>query len=414
VSGSRRAGASSRRLAGVALVVLPLAAAARLAMPAPDFYATRPPFERPIAAQRVPRGLASLSAAECGRCHTQIYREWRQSVHAQAWTDLQFQAELHKEPGVRWLCVNCHTPLVNQIDSVVVALHAGDVERPARRANPAFDASLRSEGITCASCHVRDGAVEGPFGAAGAPHAVRLNPAFRKADQCLRCHQAVQAYPGKNFVCTFQTGDEWRAGPHAARGRICQDCHMPEVRRPLAAGGPVRRTGFHGWIGSHLRKGGENAPSLWDSLAAKLPPGVALRGDPAPRLAPGVAAVWRVRAVNANAGHRLPTGDPERGVWIQLAALSGNGDTLAATEHRIEQRYQWWPTVRKLSDNRLAPGDSTTVTLRYRVPRGAYRLVARAVNSRISDANADYHRLPASYARRAEVARIERSVPAAR
>ena len=70
--------------------------------------------------------------------------------------------------------------------------------------------------------------------------------------------------------------------------------------------------------------------------------------------------------------------------------------------------------MRKLADDRLAPGESVTVTLRYRVPRGAYRLAARAVNSRISDENAAYHRLPDTYPRRVEVARVERGVPGAR
>jgi hypothetical protein len=399
-----------RRLAGAVLAVLPIVAAACAGGRPADFYATRPLFEQPLPFQRVPRGLESLSAAECGRCHIEIYREWRQSVHAQAWTDPQFQAELHKQPGVAWMCVNCHTPLRNQLDSLVTSLRDGDVERPACRANPRFDPTLMGEGITCAACHVRDGAVEGPFGETHAPHAVRFNAAFRSSDLCLRCHQAVQAYPGKNFVCTFQTGDEWRNGPQASRGQICQDCHMPAVHRPLASGGPVRRTGLHGWIGSRLRKGDETAPALWDSMAAQVEPGVALDADPAPRAAALALASWSVRAVNANAGHRLPTGDPERGVWIELAAVGAAGDTLARAGHRIEQSFQWSPVVKKLSDNRLGPGESTTVTLRYRVPRGGYRLVARAVNSRISDANADYHRLPRSYPRRAEVARVERVV----
>ena len=401
-----------RRLAGAVLIILPIAAVACMRASAKDFYATRPPFERPLPAQRVPRGLTSLSASECGRCHGEIYREWQQSVHAQAWSDVQFQAELAKQPGVGWLCVNCHTPLRNQIDSLVVSLSENDVERPLRRANTDFDPALRPEGITCAACHVRDGAVEGPFGDRRAPHAVRYNADFRSADFCLRCHQAVQAYPGKNFVCTFQTGDEWREGRHAQEGRICQDCHMPAVERALVAGGPIRRTGRHGWIGSRLRKGGETAPSLWDSLAALLPPGIELRVDPAPAGETGTAAVWNVSALNANAGHRLPTGDPERGVVIHLEAVTAAGDTIARAEHAIEQRYQWTPVVRKLSDDRLSPGDSVTVTLRYRVPAGPYRLVASAINSRISDANADYHRLPASYPRRVEVARVERPVPA--
>jgi hypothetical protein len=307
------------------------------------------------------------------------------------------------------MCVNCHTPLRNQLDSLVTGLVAGDVERPLKRRNPSYVAALRDEAITCAACHVRDGAVEGPFADARAPHATRYSPAFRSASLCLRCHQAVQAYPGKNFICTFNTGHEWQAGPLAGRGVICQDCHMPPVRRALAPGGPMRRSGTHGWIGSHLRKGLEPSVALWDSLASRVGPGVELEAGPAPRARPGAEAAWTVMAVNARAGHWLPTGDPEREVRVELAALTAAGDTLARTTLVVAQRYEWHPAVRKLSDNRLAPGAGAAVTLRYRVPPGAYRLVARAVNSRISDANADYHHLPPWYPRRVEVARVERA-----
>jgi hypothetical protein len=398
-----------KRRAALVLLIVPLAAACGPAAP-PDFYASRPGFERPLPAQSVPQGLESLSSRECGSCHVEIYREWQQSVHAQAWSDRQFQAELHKQPGVRWLCVNCHTPLRNQIDSLVVTLQGGDVDRPVRHANAVFDPALRSEGVACAACHVRDGAVEGPFADAGAPHAVRNNPMFRSADLCLGCHEAVQAYPGKNFVCTFQTGEEWRQSPHAAAGHVCQDCHMPRVDRPLVAGGVVRRSGRHGWIGSHLRKGGETLPALWDSLADLVPPGVVLIADRAPTARVGDSTAWTVLATNANAGHRLPTGDPERGVFLHLEAVTDAGDTLARAEHVIAQRYQWWPQVKQLSDNRLALSESVALTLRYRVPRGGYRLVARAVNERISDANADYHHLPSRYTRRVQVTRVERRV----
>ena len=182
---------------------------------------------------------------------------------------------------------------------------------------------------------------------------------------------------------------------------------MPRVDRSLVAGGMVRRSGRHGWIGSHLPKGGETLPALWDSLADFVPPGVALIADHAPTARAGDSTAWTVRATNATAGHRLPTGDPERGVFLHLEAVTDAGDTLARAEQVIAQRYQWWPEVKKLSDNRLALSESVVLTLRYRVPRGGYRLVARAVNQRISDANADLHRLPASYPRRVEVARIE-------
>ena len=79
------------------------------------FYETRPRVERPQAGwQRVPEGLADLRAATCGECHPQIYEEWRVSTHGQAWSDRQLQAEMAKS-GNRWLCNNCHTPLLNQM-----------------------------------------------------------------------------------------------------------------------------------------------------------------------------------------------------------------------------------------------------------------------------------------------------------
>jgi len=395
---------------GLLLIAL-LVVAVAVASAAQDFYDTRPAHERPLPAQRIPAGLHSLSSRECGTCHVAIYREWQQSVHAQAWRDPQFQAELKKEPPLSWLCVNCHTPLRDQLDSLVVDLAAGDVAKARRVANPDFVPALRVEGVGCASCHVRDGAVEGPYRDVKARHAVRFSAALRGAEVCLRCHQAVQAYPGKNFVCTFQTGDEWRSSSYAARGVACQHCHMPQVTRPLVAGGPARAGRLHGWIGSHLRKGLETDPALWDSLAGRLRPGVELDPDPVPHAAPGTEATWNVRVVNAHAGHDLPTEDPERALRIGLAALSSAGDTLARSEHVIAQRYRWYPTVEKLSDNRLAPGAHVAVTLRFRVPPGAYRLEAWALNERISDANADYHHLPPWYPRRAEVARVELGAP---
>lgn len=397
-------------LLALAACLLASCAAERDGLPA--FYASRDTLEQPFAHQRVPKGLKSLSADECGACHTAIWREWKQSVHAQAWVDEQFQAELKKQPGVAWMCVNCHTPLVNQLDSLVVKLEDGDVEKPVLRPNPRFaGAALKHEAITCAVCHVRDGAVEGPHGDTKAPHATRRNPALRTSEFCLRCHQAVQAYPGKTFVCTFATGDEWRAGPFFAAGTVCQDCHMSALDRPSADGAPVRRVGMHGWIGSHLRKGHETIPALWDSLAAARPPGAALAADTTLARVGRDSLAWTVRVSNANAGHRLPTGDPERALIVTLVALDARGDTLATSVTRIAQRWEWWPAPKKLADDRLAPGESRALALRLPAHVRPAKLVASAVNERISDANAEYHRLPASYVRRAEVARVEFTPP---
>ena len=141
----------------------------------------------------------------------------------------QFQAEWAKD-GQVFVCRNCHTPLQNQQETVVTGLIAGDYHRPVEAANPSFDPALRTEAITCAVCHVRDGFVIGPYGN-DAPHAVRQDPALLSAQACLNCHN-VQGELSPTLVCTFTTGDEWQRSPYPARGETCITCHMPEVQRP--------------------------------------------------------------------------------------------------------------------------------------------------------------------------------------
>ena len=202
------------------------------------FLASRPQYERPLDDGFTPvPGLPDLSAKTCGGCHAALYEEWRVSTHALAWVDPQFQAEIKKSDN-RWMCVNCHTPLLSQQPVWAVGLLDGDVERPRRVPNPMFNASFQDEGITCAACHVRDGVIHGPGVSKGAPapHPVQVDPDFSSSAVCERCHQAVATYPGKGFVCTFDTGEEWRAGPYPAQGKDCRTCHMPSTERPLVAG----------------------------------------------------------------------------------------------------------------------------------------------------------------------------------
>ena len=64
------------------------------------------------------------------------------------------------------------------MESWAVALVEEDVEQPVYVKNPDFDGEFRDEGITCAACHVRDGAVEGPTGIATEAHATRQDDRF--------------------------------------------------------------------------------------------------------------------------------------------------------------------------------------------------------------------------------------------
>ncbi len=346
-----------------------------------SFLGTRPLYEQPLAVgMTIPSGLNALDAKSCGTCHAEIYAEWSVSTHALAWRDPQFQAEITKS-GNRWLCLNCHTPLMVQHDTWPVGLNEGDIDRPRLIANPLFDASLREEGITCAGCHVREGVIHGPgLEQSTAPHPVVKDPAFRSEALCLRCHQAEATYPGKSYACTFATGKEWRSGPYAAKGQTCAFCHMPSVRRSVAPGAPVRSTRRHWWRGAGIPK----IEGIQPPLEAN-PPGL------------GVEASWRGEAlvvdlVNARAGHKLPTGDPERWIQVDVQFLTGTGQAIGDKRSiRIGQKWEWYPVAKKLSDNRLAPLEHRERV--FIAPPGARKALVVASSHRMSPETADYHHL---------------------
>jgi hypothetical protein len=380
----------------------------------------RPRYLRSLPYTPVPQGLPDLRASTCGACHAEIYAEWKISTHARAWRDdLQFLAELEKseKQGVGWLCMNCHTPLENQLPRLVAALEGGRLDRPQYVANPRFDPVLQEEAITCATCHVKDGVVRGPYGnAVASPHKVVKGPELLTAEVCTQCHQAQARFDELNLICVFDTGEEFARSPQAKEGKVCQSCHMPEVSRPLLAGGPVvRKTRRHWFGGSLIPKKPEFAGEL-AALAPHYPPGLAVTPAPLPaKLAPGTAHEWRVELENREAGHYLPTGDPERYLLVVLEARDETGKVLARREEKIGIEYQWHPVVKKLSDNRLAPREKRTLTLALTVPaKGIVRLTAEASRWRISPKNLAYHQLEGRYVPSTTTFRAEHTLPVAR
>ena len=366
-------------------VVLPSAGAAADLAAARAFSATRPPYERPF-----DDGTGALSAAACGACHTEIYAAWQRSTHARAWTDVQFQAEITKS-GNRWLCLNCHTPLRTQQDRLAVGIIGDDVEQPRLVENGAFDPALRAEGITCAACHLRDGVIHGPgLPDSAAPHAVVADPDFVGATLCLRCHEAEVTYPGKSFACAFDTGATWAAGPAAAAGKACPDCHMPRSEAPAALGGPTRSVAQHGWPGSGIPKSADHQPLPFE-------PGLDLQ------------AIWRgdtvqVTATNARAGHSLPTGDPERWIALSLTFTDAAGQTRGpGWSARIGQTWRWWPEAVRIADERIPAGGARSWTVS--APAGATEGLLVATSNRISAETAAYHQL-GDYPRAVETHRL--------
>ncbi len=360
------------------------------------FYASQPAYFQPVPHQATPDGLPDLRASTCGACHVAIYDEWRISTHARAWQDdPQFQAELHKsrKPGhdVGWICVNCHTPLENQLEQLVGRLEDGALDRPVYVDNPAWDPVLRDEAITCATCHVRDGFVLGPYGDTAAPHATRRAAELSEVEVCTVCHQASVLLPSIGLACAFETEDEWRAGPWDDEGMTCQSCHMPSVDRPLLQGGPVRATRRHWFGGSLIAKKPGFAAEL-AALSEHYPDGLELGWAESPVLT-AMGGTLRLELRNENAGHMLPTGDPERFLLIE-ASLRRDAEVVWSEHVRIGQVWQWDPSARKLDDNRLAPRENRIVNLVVpALPPGDYDLVLEASKWRLSQENLEFHDL---------------------
>lgn len=318
-------------------------------------FGLRTDYARAIPFQKTPPGIDSLRAEACGACHRDIYEEWKSSVHAHAYDDPFFQAYWKKD-GQVWVCLNCHAPLENQQPTLIRDIPRGRVEKVVQEPNPHFDPDYQREAITCAACHVRDGVIVGPFDDSAAPHPTRFDPAFRTTQVCYRCHNVVSG--------PFQFYNVGPCGTYAEyegryfmkeRGMICQSCHMPEVERPVAEGGPLRHGRRHLWRGGH------------DPEMIKRAVAVQLHAHPTdPR--PGDRVTFTLTLINAGAGHKLPTGDPDRHLTVEFVVVDQHQQVLEEQRDTMGRWILWQPVIVELYDNRLLPLASRDYTFRYRVP----------------------------------------------
>lgn len=208
-----------------------------------------------------------LDAKGCASCHAPIVDEWAKSRHAVAWTNSIFQREYSVRPQA-W-CVNCHAPLTTQqVD---------------------LDGPLAAQGVDCATCHVRGGALVSARKRASSPHDTRVDATFGTPAFCADCHQfnfpvldggraiAMTEHPMQTTVASF------RAGPYAKERAGCLTCHGSSKN--------------HAFPGAHDR----------GMLEAALDVAWCRRAD---------AVDISVR--NATAGHTVPSGDIHRHLYLRV------------------------------------------------------------------------------------------------
>lgn len=195
---------------------------------------------------------------------------------------------------------------------------------------------------------------------------------------------------------------------------------MPHVERKVAEAYdvPVRKTRRHWFGGSLIPKKPEFTAEL-EPLLAVFGDGidvtlVAGESDAKPleisALAQKDQKLAKARTITCQgscqtvslnveniAGHRMPSGDPERHVDLALAAHAEDGEVISKVWFRLSSRYEWWPKIELQADTRLMPGE--TRSLRLEVPAETAYVTLLGEKFRMYEDAFDYHELEGQYVR---------------
>lgn len=136
----------------------------------------------------------------CGRCHERAYKEWKGTLHEQAWLDPVYRMSAGNPPKLE--CRGCHS-----MEPILAREITSDVSY-----RPVYRPYLQEEGVNCRSCHgLSDGSVAARRDLLDAPCRPRRDDRLRSTDFCGACHN-----PSHLVV------DEWR---RSKSGKSCVDCH---------------------------------------------------------------------------------------------------------------------------------------------------------------------------------------------
>ncbi|MFQ5462521.1 MAG: multiheme c-type cytochrome [Phycisphaerae bacterium] len=279
---------------------------------------------RSPAEDAAPTGLAAPGASHpevnpdgwtssnvCGECHQAIHAVWRQSMHANAWSNSIFQAAYRRSrdaygPEQAKTCQRCHTPTVR---------HGGDYD---------VKEAITAEGVTCDFCHSvsavdltdPDDPVRwtvgktkyGPLRHAQSPaHEIVDTQLHTQSEFCAACHE----YRNSNGVTVLGTYSEWKASPYAKQGKQCQDCHMPLIPGRVVALDVKRDTNKQ--VNLHDVSGSHDIEQVRKAVTLDLM-GHEWLGD----------RVWVfVQVANEGSGHCFPTGLPKHRVVLEVTIHDG-------------------------------------------------------------------------------------------
>lgn len=312
-------------------------------------------------------------------CHSELKSQWQLSMHSKAIVDPIYQyklkeAEKATDGALGEFCTQCHAP---------IAVMGGVLDGSAGIAT--LEGSSK-EGVTCDFCH-QVGGTEGQVGNASftmvpegtkraqlkdskSPgHNTAYSEIHETAEFCGNCHDVRHPQNGLGLESTYS---EWKAGPYAAQGIVCQDCHMtpgPGVTKPnpgrAGAGCPDRE---HIYL---MTFAGGNV-GLGDSARAeeRLKAAAELTIDAPEIAAAGVDVDLSTTITNVGAGHYLPTGLTDvRRMWLEVEGRTASGDIVLEGRHDFGTVFKGadgafpvevWDAVGVEKDDRIPPQESVT------------------------------------------------------
>ena len=226
---------------------------------------------------------------------------------------------LAEYPDGSAVCTACHAPAMHDSDPAYSNLNAAR--------------GLDRRGVHCDYCHKVIDVATLDFGLTHGRFALKLlrpkqgqvffgpfddidrgedsfAPLYRDSRYCASCHE------GTVFgVHAYGTYSEWLASPSARAGKQCQDCHMATSgeRNNMAPG--------HGGIDRDPRLLGNHrffAPSLEGMLRRSLELTVTTTN-----VRTGIRVT--VELIARDAGHRVPTGFPDRNLVLAIEVFDGAG-----------------------------------------------------------------------------------------
>jgi hypothetical protein len=323
------------------------------------------------------------SSATCAKCHRDIYKYWKDSLHAKALEDYIFDAAFMmalKQRGeqARALCLGCHSPTTRVTGDVML------------------QRAISAEAITCDFCHrVKSVSLEGGQNkvvlTSGSEKYGPLEPClsadshpsvqsdlFAKSEMCAACHQ----WSNSHGIAIFNTYREWLDSPFPAKQTHCQDCHMPLVEGTLVADKPKGKGEL---INSHNLAGGHSIEQVSAAATVRI---ASVTEVPA-----GLRAV--VEVSNVGSGHMIPTGIPSRELVLQVQLVDQRGIVLETREHIFKRvitddEHNELMTDADIilngasvsKDNRIPPGGSVQVPFSLAAAHGRKYTVRAALRYR--------------------------------